>query len=60
MSKVTSLDAKRKSCPHCGKRPPCPDFTCKRIASVFESEDGVEVTYVADFEFPPEEPNPAA
>lgn len=56
MSKVVGIDKARKACPHCGRRPPCPDFTCKRIARVYEDNDGIEVTYVEDFDFPQNSP----
>lgn len=40
MTNVVGIDTKAKSCPFCGKKPPCPDWTCERIHAVTMDADG--------------------
>lgn len=43
MAKVTSIESGKKppeSCQFCGKQPPCPDWTCERLAAVTVDTDG--------------------
>lgn len=57
--KVVGLDSKRKSCPFCGAQPACPDWTCKRLASVTVDEAGWSVEFVTTvaIEFQPVPPD---
>ena len=65
MSKVSDIAGRKKTdkpCQFCGAVPACPDWTCKRLASVTVDESGWQVEFVDSFEitFTPEEPKPAA
>lgn len=53
--KPVDIGIKQPACPFCGARPACPDWTCKRLASVTVDLDG---TYTVEF-IDPREDEPA-
>jgi hypothetical protein len=56
VKKVSDLSAKLPTCRFCGKSPPCPDWTCKRLKVVVEDSEGWQVEFVDEVEitFTPE------
>jgi hypothetical protein len=47
--KIVGIETAKKvdePCPFCGARPACPDWTCKRLASVTVDEAGWSVEFV--------------
>jgi hypothetical protein len=52
VTKVVGIGSGKKTpetpptCPYCGKKPACVDFTCPRIASVWSDDSGSwEITF---------------